>query len=100
MAEDDLYNLEFLSLVSKITQEIDNHIGLNDKTLAEFVIELHDHSKTQVEFKQKLKDVGADFPESFIENMDRLILTLHPKHKKKSAKSNGKMKANGDVELS
>lgn len=100
MAEDDLYNLEFLSLVSKITQEIDNHIGLNDKTLAEFVIELHDHSKTQVEFKQKLKDVGADFPESFIENMDRLILTLHPKHKKKSAKSNGKVKANGDVELS
>ncbi|KAI0800589.1 P-loop containing nucleoside triphosphate hydrolase protein [Fomes fomentarius] len=87
MAEDDLYNLEFLSLVAKITQEIDNYTGLSDKTLAEFVISLHDQSKTLPEFKAKLQEVGASFPESFIENVDRLILTLHPKHKKKSAAS-------------
>ena len=85
MADADLYNLEFLSLVAKITQEIDNHTGLNDKTLAEFVISLHDQSKTLAEFKGKLQEVGANFPESFIENVDRLILTLHPKHKKKPA---------------
>jgi hypothetical protein len=85
MSQDDLYNLEFLSLVAKITQEIDNHTGLNDKTLAEFVIELHDQSKTLADFKAKLKEVGADFPESFVENIDRLVLTLHPKHKKKSS---------------
>src|SRR6266702_703910 len=97
MAQDDLYNLEFLSLVAKITQEIDNHTGLSDKTLAEFVIDLHDKSKTLADFKAKLKEVGADFPESFVENIDRLILTLHPKHKKKStAKANGKAKANGE----
>ncbi|THH16647.1 hypothetical protein EW146_g4029 [Bondarzewia mesenterica] len=96
---DDLYSLEFLSLVSKITQEIDNFTGLNDKTLAEFVIDLHGQSKTLAEFKQKLKDVGADFPESFVENVDRLVLTLHPKHKKKSAKANGKTKENGVVEI-
>src|SRR5712672_1074704 len=94
---DDLYNLEFLSLVAKITQEIDNHTGLNEKTLAEFVIDLHDQSNTLVDFKAKLKQAGADFPESFIENIDRLVLTLHPKHKKKnSTKANGKTKANGD----
>ena len=104
---DDLYNLELLSTVSKITQEILNHtgtssrtsslytflrltrgfVGVNDKTLAEFVIALHEDSKTLAEFKQKLKDVGADFPDSFVENMDRLILNMHPKHKKKSNKS-------------
>jgi len=104
---DDLYSLELLSTVSKITQEILNHtgtssltsslytflqltrgfVGVNDKTLAEFVIALHEESKTLAEFKQKLKDVGADFPESFVENMDRLILNMHPKHKKKSNKS-------------
>jgi ATP-dependent RNA helicase DHX8/PRP22 len=96
MADSDLYNLEFLSLVAKITQEIDNHTGLNDKTLAEFVISLHDQSKTLPEFKSKLKDVGADFPESFIDNMDRLIINIHPKHKKKfAATSNGKQ--NKDV---
>jgi ATP-dependent RNA helicase DHX8/PRP22 len=97
MAQDDLYNLEFLSLVAKITQEIDNHTGINDKTLAEFVIDLHDKSKTLGDFKAKLKEVGADFPESFIENIDRLVLTLHPKHKKKTfAGANGKAKTNGD----
>lgn len=90
MAESDLYNLEFLSLVAKITQEIDNHTGLNDKTLAEFVISLHDQSKTLPEFKGKLKEVGADFPESFVENMDRLILNMHPKHKKKFSTKSGK----------
>ncbi|KAI0248370.1 P-loop containing nucleoside triphosphate hydrolase protein [Lactifluus subvellereus] len=100
MTHDDLYNLEFLSLVAKITQEIDNHTGLNDKTLAEFVIDLHDKSKTLADFKAKLKEVGADFPESFVENIDRLVLTLHPKHRKKnSAKANGKAKANGDDSL-
>ncbi|TFK86939.1 P-loop containing nucleoside triphosphate hydrolase protein [Polyporus arcularius HHB13444] len=85
MADADLYNLEFLSLVAKITQEINNYTGLNDKTLAEFVISLHDQSKTLPEFKAKLQEVGANFPESFIENVDRLILTLHPKHKKTPA---------------
>ncbi|KAH9929819.1 P-loop containing nucleoside triphosphate hydrolase protein [Fomitopsis serialis] len=87
MSDTDLYNLEFLSLVAKITQEIDNHTGINDKTLAEFVIDLHDKSKTLPQFKQQLKDVGANFPESFIENVDRLILNMHPKHKKRPSAS-------------
>jgi ATP-dependent RNA helicase DHX8/PRP22 len=101
MAQDVLYNLEFLSLVAKITQEIDNHTGINDKTLAEFVIELHGQSKTLADFKAKLKEVGADFPESFVENIDRLVLTLHPKHKKKSSSSeaNGKVKSGEDDAL-
>lgn len=89
MSDADLYNLEFLSLVAKITQEIDNHAGINDKTLAEFVISLHDESRSLPEFKQKLQDVGAGFPDSFLENVDRLVLTLHPKHKKKSSGVNG-----------
>ncbi|RDB29374.1 Pre-mRNA-splicing factor ATP-dependent RNA helicase prp22 [Hypsizygus marmoreus] len=94
MADSDIYNLEFLSLVAKITQEIDNHTGIHDKTLAEFIISLHDQSnKSLPAFKQKLKEVGADFPESFVENVDRLILSMHPKHKKKytkPAEQNGK----------
>ena len=86
---DDLYNLEVLSLVAKITQEVLNYTGINDKTLAEFVISLHDESKSLPDFKQKLKDTGADFPDSFVENIDRLILSMHPKHKKKSSSTNG-----------
>ncbi|KDQ63106.1 hypothetical protein JAAARDRAFT_147063 [Jaapia argillacea MUCL 33604] len=89
MSDSDLYNLEVLSLVNRIAQEVNNYTGLNDATIAEFVINLHEDSKTLPEFKQKLKDNGADFPESFIENVDRLILTMHPKHKKKPAHANG-----------
>ncbi|ESK81821.1 atp-dependent rna helicase dhx8, partial [Moniliophthora roreri MCA 2997] len=95
----DLDNLEFLSLVSRVTQEIENYIGVNDKVLAEFVIDLHGQSnKSLSEFKSKLQAVGAEFPDSFVENVDRLILSLHPKHKKKLT-TNGEVAAKGDGEL-
>ncbi|KAG6919029.1 hypothetical protein DXG01_009739 [Tephrocybe rancida] len=98
----DLYELEYLSLVAKITQELNNHLGLNDKTLAEFIIALHDQSnKSLSAFKAKLNEMDAGFPASFVENIDRLILSMHPKHKKKSSKpskQNGKDAA-GDGEL-
>ncbi|KAG8757197.1 DEAH-box ATP-dependent RNA helicase prp22, partial [Ceratobasidium sp. 423] len=83
---DDIYQFELLSLTSTVAKEILNNAGINDKTLAEFIINLHEQSKTQDAFKKKLKDVGADFPESFVENLDRLILSLHPKYKRKKAK--------------
>ncbi|KAK0456181.1 P-loop containing nucleoside triphosphate hydrolase protein [Armillaria borealis] len=93
MANSDIYNLELLSLVAKITQEITNYTGLNDKTLAEFVIALHEQSnKSLPAFKQKLKEAGAEFPDSFVENVDRLILSMHPKHKQKHKPS-----TNGDA---
>lgn len=98
MADSDLYQLELLSLVAKITQEIDNHSGINDKTLAEFVISLHEEVSSLQAFKDKLKEVGADFPESFVENVDRLILSMHPKHKKKfGANGSAKSSDNGTV---
>jgi ATP-dependent RNA helicase DHX8/PRP22 len=101
MADADIYSLEFLSLVAKITQEIDNHIGINDKTAAEFLINLHDGSnKSLGTFKEKVKEIELEFPDSFIESVDRLILSMHPKYKKHHAKStNGKAKA-VDTELS
>lgn len=92
---DDLYNLELLSLIAKITQEVLNYTGINDKTLSEFILSLHDESKSLQDFKRKLKDSGADFPDSFVENIDRLILSMHPKHKKRPATNgitNGRQK--------
>lgn len=78
---DDLYNLELLSLIARITQEIYNYIEVNNKVLAEYTLELHEQSSSLKDFKEKLN--GA-LPDSAIENIDRLILSLHPKHKKKS----------------
>ena len=101
MADADIYSLELLSLVAKITQEIDNHIGIKNKDAAEFLINLHDGcNQSLVAFKSKVKEIGLEFPDSFLESVDRLILSMHPKYKKHHAKSkNGKAKV-VDTELS
>jgi ATP-dependent RNA helicase DHX8/PRP22 len=86
----DLQNLELLSLVSKITTELSNHLGINDKTISEFVINLHGECASLDEFKTKLGGLGVELPNSLAETIDRLILTMHPKHRnKKAAKENG-----------
>ena len=53
---------------------------------AEFIIGLHDQSKTFEEFKAKIQSAGDNFSDSFIANLDRLITTLKPKKKKKKGK--------------
>ena len=79
--DDPLYKLEYLSLVSKIATEVENHLGISDRVLAEFVISLHDQSGSLKAFQQKLDDAGAEFSGAFVETIDRLIRTLHPRHK-------------------
>lgn len=78
---DDLESLEILSLVSKVSSELQNHIGVGDKTLAEFLIAQHAECKSLEEFQQKLDALDAGFPRSLIESIDRLVLTMHPKYK-------------------
>ena len=81
---DDIESLELLSLVSKVTSELQNHLGISDKTLAEFVIAQHGKCRTIPEFKSQMDVMGGDFPATLIESIDRLILTMHPKHKGRS----------------
>lgn len=81
---DDLESLELLSLVFKVTSELQNHLGISDKTLAEFVIAQHAQCKTTQEFQKKLEDMGAEFPQSLIESIDRLVKTIHPKYQQKN----------------
>jgi len=80
---DDLASLELLSLVSKITSELQNHLGISDKTLAEFVIAQHSECPSLEDFKSQMAAMGAEFPQSLVESIDRLILTMHPQHKGK-----------------
>ena len=74
-----LAKLEHLSLLSKLTSELLNHTGIEDKTLAEFIISLHSSSKDFAAFQRKLGEVGAEFEESFVLTLDRLIRTLSPR---------------------
>ena len=92
---DDLAAFELLSLVSKITSELQNHLGINERTLAEFIIAQHEKCSSIADFKQSLDLMGAEFPQSLIESIDRLILTMHPNHK---TKQNGHAKQNGSSE--
>ena len=87
---DDIEELELLNLVSKVTQELVNHVGINEKVLAEYIISQHEASASYEEFKAA---VGSDFPDKFIENIDRLVLTMHPKYAKKAKETNNSDKS-------
>lgn len=126
---DEIQKLEYLSMVSKITSEIFNHTGLNDKILgklffyqslkiiyiysfilssktqkyftiiiiAEFIINLHEQNQILPKFQKALKDADADFQESFITTLDRLIRKMNPKYKSKE-KEKEKVVNGGDVD--
>ena len=74
-------------------QEVYNHMAVNDKVLAEYVVSLHDQSSSLTEFKNKL---NSALPDSAIENIDRLILSLHPWHK--NITTGFHVDANGPIE--
>lgn len=85
---DDLESLELFSLVSRVTNELQNHLGINDKTLAEFVIAQHLKCNGDfATFKSELDEMGAEFPQSLMESVDRMVLTMHPKYKSKKAET-------------
>ena len=76
---DDLEQLELLSLVSKVTSEISNYMGIADKTIAEFVIAEHAKCATLDKFQTALDEY--EFPKSLTESIDRLIKALHPRYR-------------------
>src|SRR5579859_2396502 len=82
----DLEELERLSLVSRIMQELSNHVGISDKTLAEFIIHTNEISPSLTEFKDALSSLDAGLSDSFMENLDRLIVRMHPNHPRKEKK--------------
>jgi len=75
---DELQKLEYLSLVSKICTELDNHLGINDKDLAEFIIDLENKNRTYDTFRKALLDNGAEFPDSLVQNLQRIINLMRP----------------------
>ncbi|XP_071446901.1 ATP-dependent RNA helicase DHX8 [Hetaerina americana] len=76
---DEVQKLEHLSLVSKICTELENHLGLNDKDLAEYIIALAEENDTLEKFKKVLEENGAEFSDSFMANLLRIIHHMKPK---------------------
>ena len=56
MNETELDRLEHLNLVSRVITELENHFGLNDKEVAEFIIQLAKDAGTFDRFKKSLEE--------------------------------------------
>ncbi|XP_034110682.1 ATP-dependent RNA helicase DHX8 [Drosophila albomicans] len=84
---EELQQLEYLSLVSKICTELDNHLGINDKDLAEFIIDLEEKHRSYESFRKALLDNGAEFPDSLVQNLQRIINLMRPTRAGGDAKS-------------
>lgn len=86
---DDFEQLELLSLVSKVTSELQNHLGIaEEKALAEFIIVQRLESADRDEFQKKLAGMGGSkWPESLFDSIDHLVRTMHPRFK--NGNSNG-----------
>ncbi|KAK0889299.1 DEAH-box ATP-dependent RNA helicase prp22, partial [Friedmanniomyces endolithicus] len=91
---DDFAQLELLSLVSKVTSEINSYMGVADKTIAEFVIAEHAKATDLAPFHAALTEY--DFPHSLIDSIDRLVRTLHPDRIRDDARD-GKEEPDGKV---
>ncbi len=99
MASGDLEKYEIYALVSRVVVELENHLHVNDRTLAEFVIDVALSNPNQKAFLTALKAQGVDFPEHLAANLVRLVLNEHPKSevaKKKAAREGVKIQTTVD----
>jgi ATP-dependent RNA helicase DHX8/PRP22 len=85
---DELRRLEHLSLVSKVCTELDNHYSMNDKDLAEFIIDLAEKHPNPADFKRVLAENGAEFAESFVDNLLRIIKHMMPQKRDSKVRNN------------
>lgn len=63
----------------KVTQELESHLGIKDKVLAEFIIELVKKSNDQKSFEQELDLCEAELPADLITKLFSLIKKMLPK---------------------
>ena len=72
----ELARLQHLALVSKVSQELDNHLGVADRTLAEFVIELAGGCGDAKAFHGALAENGAELGAQLCETLFAQIAAL------------------------
>eukprot|EP00899_Mesostigma_viride_P013185 jgi/Mesvir1/21868/Mv04245-RA.1 len=96
MSAEELRKLAHLALVSKICTELDNHLGVADKTLAEFIISLAEDADTPEAFKTVLDKNGAELPIEFVTTLLTIIQRMQPSKPKRSA-NKGKAAAKGGL---
>ncbi|KAF7635685.1 hypothetical protein Mgra_00004927 [Meloidogyne graminicola] len=90
MDEAELDRLEHLYLVSRVITELENHFGLSDKGVAEFIIQLAKDGGTFDKFKKLLEenDLADGFDDSLVQHILRLVLSMERKRKQEHPLSN------------
>lgn len=73
-----LQKIQLISLTNKVLSELENHIGIKDKDLAEFVIDLAIQSETLEAFQAALKAHDADFNDVLASTVHKLTHKMHP----------------------
>ncbi|XP_021715101.1 probable pre-mRNA-splicing factor ATP-dependent RNA helicase DEAH5 [Chenopodium quinoa] len=87
---DKLQTLKYISLVSKVCSELETHVGVGDKVLAEFITDLGHNCETVDEFDSELKKNGAEMPDYFVKTLLTIIhAILPPKPKNKGFDGKG-----------
>ena len=75
------------SIVQKVCKELENHIGINDETLAEFIINLKKQSTNLKQFEQNLSSNSADFDITLVQSLWRMIEAMAPRQSTSTSNS-------------
>ena len=73
-----LSELEHLALVSRVCAELENHLEISDKVLAEFILSLYEQSRSLDAFRRALHENEAEFPDELTQSLYRIMRQLHP----------------------
>ncbi|XP_062225195.1 probable pre-mRNA-splicing factor ATP-dependent RNA helicase DEAH5 [Phragmites australis] len=68
-----------LSLVSKVCSELEAHLGVADRVLAEFIVDLGRASASAADFDARLRDHGAELPDYLARSLYAVISAI-PDH--------------------
>lgn len=86
---DDIQKLQELSLISKICQELENHLGVEERALAEFLIHLAKQNEDFEKFVSAVAqadDGQESFPRALLTSVHRSVLALNPKPRAQTKK--------------
>lgn len=70
--------LKELSVISKVCAELENHLGMGDKTLAEFIIHLVRQNSTCSSFLTQLEAQDIPLSSSLAESLYRIVMAMAP----------------------
>jgi ATP-dependent RNA helicase DHX8/PRP22 len=68
--DDDFAKLEHLGLVNRVCRELQNHLGVSDKDLAEYLLDLA--GKYQEGLKAQLEKEGVAIPDALVDSILRI----------------------------